>query len=169
MQVKIQKISRKEREIRNGKQAGTTKMSVSIMTEQYKDKWLGGWEDDVNKDWKEGDDVDVQIEQNGEYLNFKAVKPFVVQEQLKTVVSATPSVKTSPSEDKWDKIAIGKVRHGVACEFIRLGEPLTKDTINSIDKWVDYIMTGKLLTKEEKEIDDYIGDSLDAMGDEYGA
>ena len=44
----------------------------------------------------------------------------------------------------WDKISLGKVRHGVAIEAIKLGKELNPETATWIEKWSNYIMTGEL-------------------------
>ena len=72
MILTIQKISRKDKETVNG-----LKLSVGILTEEYKDKWLNGWGDSTNAIWKIGDKVEAVVEQKGQYLNFKAIKPSV--------------------------------------------------------------------------------------------
>lgn len=47
---------------------------MSIKCEQYGEKWVSGFQNASNKDWKEGDEVEVIIKQNGEYLNFETIK-----------------------------------------------------------------------------------------------
>lgn len=47
---------------------------VSIKVESRGDKWISGFGNDENKQWKEGDSVDIKITQNGEYLNFDMPK-----------------------------------------------------------------------------------------------
>lgn len=49
-------------------------ISISIKTDAHGDKWLSSFGDDVNKGWNDGDVVEIDITENGEYLNFKAVK-----------------------------------------------------------------------------------------------
>ena len=58
--------------------------------------------------------------------------------------------KTPISTPNWDKIAIGKIRHGVACEFIRKGEELTPATVVKINNWTNFIMTGQLLQTTQR-------------------
>jgi len=40
----------------------------------WRTKWISGFQNSANKDWKEGDEVEVTIKQNGEYLNFETPK-----------------------------------------------------------------------------------------------
>ena len=47
---------------------------VSIKTEEYNDKWLSGFGNDNNKEWKEGDEVTLEVVEKGQYLNFSPVK-----------------------------------------------------------------------------------------------
>ena len=49
-------------------------------------------------------------------------------------------VKSPYKGDKapdWDKIALGKVRHGIACAFIQAGRQLNPVELN---QWVDWVM-----------------------------
>ena len=48
----------------------------------------------------------------------------------------------TPKAPNWDKIAEGKVRHGVAIEAFKKGLPLDEDTKTLINDWVQYIMQG---------------------------
>lgn len=59
-------------------------------------------------------------------------------------------VKTKSEDDKWNEISKGKVRHGVACEFIRLGAEYNLETINKINKWTEFIMTGQMFNNVEE-------------------
>lgn len=44
---------------------------VSIKTNEHGDKWISGFGSFGNKNWKEGDTVDIEVEQKGKYWNFK--------------------------------------------------------------------------------------------------
>ena len=58
-------------------------------------------------------------------------------------IKGEPTVSKTESVD-WDAIAEGKVRHGVALEYIKLHKGDLTDTIKAeIDKWTQYIITGK--------------------------
>jgi hypothetical protein len=69
-------------------------------------------------------------------------------------------VQTQPTyhqESKSDD-AEGKVRHGFSIEAYKLGKQLNPETVAEINKWVNYVMSGSLLTKpsqvdEEDSID----------------
>lgn len=65
---------------------------------------------------------------------------------------AMENVAKKTEDQKWNEISTGKVRHGVACEFIKLGAELNSTTINKINAWTDYIMTGKAFTSAPDEI-----------------
>jgi hypothetical protein len=76
--VKITRIYKTDKDkmgnpLKNAKGLGYTRMSIK--TEQHGDEWISGFENSFNKDWKEGDTVDVAIEKTNskgkEYLNFK--------------------------------------------------------------------------------------------------
>jgi hypothetical protein len=44
---------------------------ISIKVERFGDKWISGFGNDENKNWIDGDTVDIQIEEVGQYLNFR--------------------------------------------------------------------------------------------------
>lgn len=48
--------------------------SLRIKTAEHGDKILSGFENPQNKDWKVGDTVEIDVEQNGEYWNFSTPK-----------------------------------------------------------------------------------------------
>lgn len=47
---------------------------MSIKCNEYGDKWISGFQNKSNQNWKEGDTVEVIITQKGEYLNFETPK-----------------------------------------------------------------------------------------------
>jgi len=44
---------------------------LSIQTKEYGDKWISGFQNKSNQNWKEGDKVEIVIKENGQYLNFE--------------------------------------------------------------------------------------------------
>jgi len=54
-----------------------------------------------------------------------------------------PTAISTEKKPNWDEISRGKVRHGVACEFIRLGKRLDLQSIAEMESWVGYIMNGR--------------------------
>jgi len=61
-------------------------MSFSIKTKEHGDKWIGGFEDDTNKNWKIGDKVEIEITENGEYTNFKIPKKKLTEDRIREIV-----------------------------------------------------------------------------------
>jgi hypothetical protein len=57
-----------------GKTTGKPYKKLALKAVEYSDKWLSGFQNKDNENWKEGDVVDVIIKQNGEYLNFETPK-----------------------------------------------------------------------------------------------
>lgn len=47
---------------------------MSIKTEEHGDKWISGFQNKESINWKEGDTVEVEVTQSGEYLNFSTPK-----------------------------------------------------------------------------------------------
>lgn len=56
-------------------------------------------------------------------------------------------VKKDDEQEKWDKIALGKVRHGFAIEAFKLGLELNAETVKIVNSWSEYVMTGELEVK----------------------
>lgn len=77
MQVKLTKIytTNKDKagnDLKSKKGAPYTRMSIK--TEQHGDKWISGFKNKDNAHWKEGDTVEVNITESGQYLNFETPK-----------------------------------------------------------------------------------------------
>jgi len=56
------------------KTPGKPYSKISIKCTEHGDKYLGGFVNKDNENWKEGDTVDIIVKQNGEYLNFETPK-----------------------------------------------------------------------------------------------
>lgn len=65
MQVIIERVFRKNVETKYG-----IKPNVAIKTNQHGDKWLSTFKTDGTEDWKDGDTVNIEVQQKGDYLNF---------------------------------------------------------------------------------------------------
>lgn len=70
---------------------------VSIKTQEHGEKWLSGFENFNNQKWREGDSVDIEVETNGEYLNFSQPSPLQLLtrrvEKLEKTIESMNSVK----------------------------------------------------------------------------
>lgn len=60
-----------------------SKMSIKCV--EHGDKWLGGFKNRDNENWKEGDQVDIIVKQNGDFLNYEVPK---AEDKLAMRVSA---------------------------------------------------------------------------------
>lgn len=49
-----------------------TRMNIQI--ESHGDKWISGFGNARNKSWQIGDEIDVEVKENGQYLNFEMPK-----------------------------------------------------------------------------------------------
>ena len=58
----------------NSKTPGKPYSKISIKCTEHGDKYIGGFVNKDNENWKEGDTVDIIVKQNGEYLNFETPK-----------------------------------------------------------------------------------------------
>lgn len=72
---------------------------MSIKAQEYGDKWISGFQNKDNKDWKEGDTVEVEIKENGEYLNFETPKKEeVANGQITDILNKLVTVKMMVTE-----------------------------------------------------------------------
>jgi len=58
---------------------------LSVKCVEHGDKWLSGFKGRENENWKEGDQVDVIVKQNGDFLNYEVPK---AEDKLAMRVSA---------------------------------------------------------------------------------
>lgn len=61
---------------------------MSIKTEQHGDKYLSGFVNKANQNWKKGDEVEIVVKENGQYLNFEVPKLGSEVEILKTQIAS---------------------------------------------------------------------------------
>lgn len=47
---------------------------MSIKCQEYGDKWLSGFKNGGNSNWKEGDTVEIIVKEVGQYLNYEVPK-----------------------------------------------------------------------------------------------
>ena len=77
MKVTINKISRFTTD-KDGKtlitKDGRPYTRVRIQTAEHADQWLSGFENQDTQNWKEGNEVEIEIKQVGIYLNFSTTK-----------------------------------------------------------------------------------------------
>ena len=81
MEVKLTKVYRTDKD-KEGKPLMTkgtpdrpsrSYTRLGIKTQEHGDKWLSGFENRESANWQEGDTVDIEVEPNGQYLNFKTL------------------------------------------------------------------------------------------------
>lgn len=68
MEVTLVKVKRTPR---ISKTSGKAYVSLGIMTNVHQERWLSGFDNKDTAAWKEGDTVQIDVEEKGEYLNFK--------------------------------------------------------------------------------------------------
>lgn len=76
MEARITSIDRRQLV---SKKTGKPFTSVRITTDKHGDKQLSGFASVENADWNVGDTVNIEVEQKGNYLNFKTPKEETVQ------------------------------------------------------------------------------------------
>ena len=68
MKVTLCKVFRGEQETKYG-----MKPKMAIKTEQHGDKWLSTFKVQGTEKWNIGDEVEINVTENGQYLNFEPV------------------------------------------------------------------------------------------------
>lgn len=98
MKVKLTKIARYTTDknnqpliLKSGKNAGKPYTSVRVQTDQHGERWISGFGDDINAKWTEGQEVEIVVEEKGQYLNFNMPSKVGV---LAETVKAQESVLT---------------------------------------------------------------------------
>lgn len=77
MQVKLTKVSRKTTDKEGNPlktRDGRPYTRLSIQTQEHGAKWLSGFNNAQTANWKEGDSVEMEVTEKGEYLNFSVPK-----------------------------------------------------------------------------------------------
>jgi len=68
-------------------------MSVGIQTKEHSDKWINGFEHESNKGWKIGDKVNIEIVENGEYLNFKNPSAKLTEKRVREIIKEETDIR----------------------------------------------------------------------------
>ncbi len=86
MKVKLTKVTRnlanKEGEPYISKKTGKPFTICRIWTVEHGDKSLGGFNGYATDKWKEGDEVEIIVEESGQYLNFKTPSDKVTRKEF---------------------------------------------------------------------------------------
>src|SRR3990167_3930567 len=73
---------------------GRTYTRLVIRCKEYGEKMLSGFDSIQTQGWREGDTVEVEVEQKGEYLNFKLPnKQDLVSKQLEQILNNQATIK----------------------------------------------------------------------------
>ena len=104
MLVKLTKVYRSDKD-KNGNalktKDGRPYTRVSIKTQEHGEKWLSGFENFNNQKWREGDHVDLEVEKNGEYLNFSTPSPLqLLTRRVEALEDAFRTFKSAPQRNQ---------------------------------------------------------------------
>lgn len=79
---------------------------IGIQTDVHGAMWLSGFAGEQTKYWKEGDTVHIEVEENGQYLNFKPLSKLDLLEarveKLEQMMQGTPEMPVVESEEPVD-------------------------------------------------------------------
>jgi hypothetical protein len=72
---------------------------VSIKTQEHGDKWLSGFGAEWNSFWNEGDTVNIEVKENGQYLNFERINELdEIRSRLTALEDAVFNNKMQPTD-----------------------------------------------------------------------
>lgn len=85
--MKITQIARNNKTSK----AGKPYVSLGLKVNEYGDKFINGFGNKDNADWKVGDDVEITVVEKGEYLNFemptRTIKPTGMTEEQSQLIN----------------------------------------------------------------------------------
>jgi hypothetical protein len=109
MQVKLVAMNRKERV---SAKTGRPFTSLGIKTEEHQERWLSGFENDITKNWKIGDVVEIELTTKGDYLNFSTPKADRGPAALNGATSELKNILMLQILPRLDKILAANERMG---------------------------------------------------------
>lgn len=68
---------------------------VSIKTEQHGDKWLSGFGNKENSSWDKGDEVEIIVEEKGQWLNFKTPPNTVTRQEFEALEKRVAALESN--------------------------------------------------------------------------
>ncbi len=106
-----------------------------------------------------GQDITVEVTSGEHGTKFKKVNQQQVGGQQQP-----PQQRQAPQDKPdWDKIAEGKVRHGIVCAAIQSGQVVCADE-QAVDAWVEYVMGRKANTGFFNANEQAAHDAADGVG-----
>jgi len=101
MELKPLTLTKVIRKNRVSARTGKSFVSLGLKCQEYGEKWLSGFGSKDNDSWKEGDVVEVAVEQKGQYLNFTTpAKPRVTNSANEDVIRKLTALSFDVGETK---------------------------------------------------------------------
>lgn len=85
---------------------------MSIKANEYGDKWISGFMSKGNMGWKQGDIVEVEIKENGQYLNFELPKGGISNETMDKILNMLTTINLDVKQLKESLLPKEKVMMG---------------------------------------------------------
>ncbi len=116
MKVKLTKITRintnKEGEPYISKKTGKPFTICRIWTEEHGDKSIGGFDNQTTSNWKEGDEVEIIVKENGQWLNFEMTSDKVTRKEFDALALRVELIEKFNSVGQFDKAENTKEEDG---------------------------------------------------------
>lgn len=95
--VKLTRVYRGKQIVKKGTPDEREIDKVAIKTDQHGDSWLSSFRVRGTESWNDGDEVSIEVEQNGQYYNFKPVSNTEIRlQKLEEAVFGTGTNSSEP-------------------------------------------------------------------------
>lgn len=105
MKVKLTKVTRsntnKDGDPYISKKTGKPFTICRIWTVKHGEKSLGGFDSYATDKWKEGDEVEIIVEESGQYLNFRTPFDKVTRKEFDALVLRVEMLEKRPNGNKY--------------------------------------------------------------------
>ena len=134
MQLHIAKVSKKPINTKWG-----MKNKLGILTQEYGDQWLNGWESQITANLQAGDTIEAEVSDSQYGLEFKATQLYSRPAPMPAKPAPVYIPEPKKEEPNWDKISWGKCKTLFLVEAYKKGESLNKAELEA-ELWADACM-----------------------------
>ena len=103
---------------------------LAIQTTQHGKKWISGFMNLENSRWAEGDEVDVEVEQKGEYLNFKMPPKNLSRKEVESMIQEARELLAEQIGELETRIAVLEVAGGRQIDFNPMAQPVDEPELD---------------------------------------
>ncbi len=97
-------------------------------------------------------DVVISLTKEGNKTRWSVIKQDAYDETYVKEITKESSQMQSDYESQRKKEAEGKVRHGFAVESYKMERSLNKATVEEINRWVEFVLSGELPYEKKEDL-----------------